>query len=110
MIQPQQMQNRRVQVMHVHLVFGGVVTVVVGRSVGVTALHAAAGHPHRKAVRIVVASVVTLCRRRPPELAAPQHQRVVRADPRAFKSLKKPAIGLSTSAAFLVWPWYKFAC
>ena len=57
-IQAQQVQDRRVQVVDVDLVFDRVIAVVVGLAVGEARLDAAAGHPHRVAVRIVVAAVV----------------------------------------------------
>ena len=57
-IQAHQMQQRRVQIMHVHLVLRGVVTVVVSRSIGEAAFHTAASHPHREPVRIVIAAIV----------------------------------------------------
>jgi hypothetical protein len=57
---PEQVEDRGVQVVDVHLVPDGVVAVVVGGAVGVAGLHAAAGQPHGVAVRVVVAAVVAL--------------------------------------------------
>src|SRR5207249_4570388 len=65
-----------VQVVNVDLVFGGEEAVVVGGAVREAAPDAAAGQPHRKALRIVVAAVAALGRRRAAELPAPPHQRV----------------------------------
>src|SRR6516164_8067517 len=55
---------------------------LVGRTDGAAALHAAAGHPHGEAGRVVVAALalaagVGLGDRRAAELAAPDHERLV---------------------------------
>src|SRR3954470_14298989 len=79
--QPQQVQDRRVQVVDVNLVGGGVPAVVVGGAVPVARLDAAAGEPHGETVRVVVAAVVVLGGRGSAEFAAPPHQRVVEQAP-----------------------------
>ena len=102
---------RRVQVVDVDLVLGGVVAVLVGRAVPEAALDAAAGQPHREAVRVVVAAVVAaLGRRRPAELAAPQHQRVLQQARAASGPSSRPAIGWSTSRAFFAWSCFRSPC
>ena len=85
MIEAKQVQQRGVQVMDVDLILLRPETELVGRSVDVAALCAAAGQPHGEAVRIVVATVLAgirtegaqLHNRRAPELAAPDHEGVV---------------------------------
>ena len=71
---------------------------LVGRAVGHAALDAAAGHPDREAVGVVVAAVAALAHRRAAELAAPDHQRrveqaaplqVLAAGPRSGRSLSR---------------------
>src|SRR5262249_10504754 len=55
-VQPQDVQKRRVQVMDVDLVLHGEPAVVVRRPVAEPALHAGPGQPHREALRVVVAA------------------------------------------------------
>ena len=45
-VDPHQVQDRGVQVVHVHAVLDGIHPEFVGRSVNVSALHSAAGEPH----------------------------------------------------------------
>ena len=85
-IQPQQMQDRRMQVVDVHFFLGREITVVVGGPVDVASLHPSPGHPHRETAGVVVAAVVfrlvlLFCSRCSPELSAPQHQGVVEQSP-----------------------------
>ena len=75
MIQAETMQDRGVQVVDVDAILDGVQADVVGRAVADAALDAAAGHPDREAVGIVIAAVAALAHRRAAELAAPDHQR-----------------------------------
>ena len=77
MIHAEDVQNRRMQIVDVHAVLDREVTVVIGRAVSRAALHAGARHPHRVAVRIVVAAIAALGDRRAPEFAAPNDQRVL---------------------------------
>ncbi len=81
MIQAQQVQHRRVQIVQMDFILHGVVAVIVGRAVAESRLHAAAGHPHRIAMRVVVAAVVTLRRRRATKFTSPQDQRLVEQAP-----------------------------
>ena len=60
--------------------FDGAVAELIGGAVNVTGLYAATGHEVREAADVVVAAVA-LPHRRAPELAAPQHQRVVEHAP-----------------------------
>ena len=63
MVEAEQVQDGRVQVVDVDLVLDGVVAELVGRAVDDAALEAAAGHPHREAERVVIAA--DSCRHRP---------------------------------------------
>ena len=76
---PEQVQDRRVQVVDVDGVDGGGVADLVGLAVADAALDAAAGHPDGEAVRVVVAAglLAGLGDRQAAELAAPDHQRLV---------------------------------
>ena len=56
-VEAQQVQDRRVQIVDVDVVLDGREAELVGGAVDVAALHAAAGQPHREAVVIVVAAV-----------------------------------------------------
>ena len=71
------------------LVRDGIPAEFVGRAVDRSALHAAAGHPHREAVGVMVAAVVVPFRgRRPSELAAPDHERLLE-EPARLQVLKE---------------------
>ncbi len=82
-IEPEQVEDRGVQVVDVHRVLDGLVAELVGLAVGDPGLHAAAGHPEGESLVVVVAAVGVLPVRRAAELAAPDHQRVVEQPPRA---------------------------
>src|SRR5687768_13597037 len=81
-IDPELMKNGRLKVPDVNWIFDYIVREVVGFSVDNSTLHSAARHPNCEAPRMVVAAVVFRCQpplrvNRPPELAAPDQQRVV---------------------------------
>jgi hypothetical protein len=57
MIEAKEMQNRSMQVVHMDLIFRGSKAELVGCAVHKAALHTAAGHPHGKAVVVMVPSV-----------------------------------------------------
>jgi len=81
-VDAQQVEQRRLQIMNVNPVRGNVVAELVGRTVAHARLHPAAGEPNREAARMVVATVIvgrqsTLAINRPPELPSPNDQRVV---------------------------------
>ena len=59
-INAEQVEHRRMQIIHVDPVFDGLVAELIGRAVMHAALHAAAGHPESEAVRIVIASDAAL--------------------------------------------------
>ena len=88
-IEAQQVQDRRVQVVDVDLVLDGVVAVVVGRAVAEAALDAAAGQPHREALRVVVAAVVPPCAVGVRPNSPPQRTSVSSSRPRAFRSVQQ---------------------
>jgi len=76
-IHPEQMQHRRVHVVHLQFVFHCVITELIGRAVGDARLGPAASHPNRVAVRIVVAAVAALRERRAAKLAGPDDERLI---------------------------------
>src|SRR5262249_7088770 len=76
-VDAQQMQNGGVQVVDVDLLLGRVPAELVGGAMGHAAPDAAASQPHREPERVMLAAVVALGSRRPPELAAPEHQRLL---------------------------------
>jgi hypothetical protein len=75
-VDAQQVQHRRVQVVHRDDVLHGVIAELVGRAVRDAALDPAAREPEREALDVMVAAVA-LGHRRAAELAAPDHQRVL---------------------------------
>ena len=77
-IEAQQMQDRGVQVVHVHLVFRDIEAELVAFAERESRLDAAAGQPHREGIRVMVAAVgAPLHHRRAAEFAAPDDERVV---------------------------------
>ena len=56
MVKAQEMQNRGVEVMHVHSVDGGREAELVCGTVHIAATSPAAGEPHRETVVVVVAA------------------------------------------------------
>ena len=74
-VHARQVQHRGVQVMNPLDIFNCLVSVFVGRPVNGPPLHPATGHPDSETKRIMVSSVVTLGKRRAPELTAPNNQR-----------------------------------
>ena len=109
-VDAEQVQHGRVQVVDVHRLLDRLEAEVVGRAVDRSALDAAAGQPHREAERIVVAAVLRSCRRRRrlritgvrPN-SEPQTTSVSLNRPRCFRSLITAANGWSESFAFLRW-------
>jgi hypothetical protein len=61
-VEAEQVQHRGVEVADVHGILDDVVGEVVGLAVDRPAFHAAAGHPHREAARVVIAPVVLVVR------------------------------------------------
>ena len=76
MIEPKQMQDRRVQVMHVQTIFDCSQPQIIRRANRLSSLHATTSHPHREACWIGVAAIAFLRHRRAPKLTAPDHQRL----------------------------------
>jgi hypothetical protein len=71
-IEAQQMQQGRMQIMDVDLIFHHIEAKFVGLADARTRLDATARHPHRERLRVMVAAVgAALHHRRPAELAAP---------------------------------------
>src|SRR5262245_31174281 len=94
-VETQEVQYRRVQVMDVHFVLNGCEPEFVGRAVNVAAAGPATGEPHAEAVMIVVAAAELrqLGNRRAAEFSTPQNQCAVEhAAPRQVS--QKPSNGL----------------
>ncbi len=76
-VEAQQVQDRRVEIVHVDRAFGGGVTNFVGGAVDDTPLRASAREPRRKPLRIVVPTDAVLAARHPSEFAGPNDERLV---------------------------------
>src|SRR5439155_18159067 len=78
-VEAEQMENGRVQVMHVHLVRGCVETEIIGLTNRNPRFHAAASQPGREAIRMMIATIIAaaLDHRGATKLAAPNYQRRV---------------------------------
>ena len=76
-IQAQQMQNRRVHVVHVNFILDNVIAKIIALSVDGAALNAAASEPHREGVRVMIPTIATLSCRRSAKLAAPPDERIL---------------------------------
>ena len=70
-IETQQMQHGRVQVVHWDAIFDGVISVVVGVAVGKAPFDTSAGQPDGEPLRIVISAVAALHNRCAAEFAAP---------------------------------------
>ena len=83
MVEAQQMKDRRVQVVYVHLVLYNIKPKIIGRAQSHAAFYAPARKPHGKRAVMVIASLAPLCivitfnHWRPAELAAPDDERVL---------------------------------
>ena len=49
-------KNGGVEIVDVNFILGGVIAEVIGGTVGEAGLHSSAGHPHCKAVRVMITS------------------------------------------------------
>ena len=77
MIQPHLMQQRGMQIMHVHLILHGIVAKLIGSAMNMTRLESAAGEPGGEAAGVVVsAGAVLFGVGGSAELAAPPDERV----------------------------------
>src|SRR5262249_8632197 len=76
-VEPEQVQDRGMDVVDVRDPLRGPQADRVGRPECLTTLHATAGQPHTEPVRVVVAAGGALGHRRSAELAAPDYQRVL---------------------------------
>src|SRR6185437_841400 len=81
-IDTQAVQQGRLHVMNGNRIGNDVVGKVVGFAQDRTALDAAAGKPHRKTARVMIAAVIGVCKmalavNRAAELAAPYDERVI---------------------------------
>src|SRR5690242_20681944 len=81
LIQTQLVEDRRVDVPEVVRRLHGAEADGVGRSDDLPALDATAGHPHREAQIVVIATAAGLTLRRASELAAPENERAVQQTP-----------------------------
>src|SRR5258705_12224585 len=70
-IEAHQVQNSRVEVVHMDLVLNGVPSKVVGRPMGHSAPHPAPGHPHGETERMMLATIRPFSRGRATEFASP---------------------------------------
>ena len=82
MIEAEQRECRGMDVVHVQLVLDRAQAEFVRRADGLAAFDAAARHPHRVAVGIVIATFATLRRGCAAKLAAPHDQRFIKQSAR----------------------------
>ena len=75
MIDPQQMQHRRMQIMHLERVLSGPIPPFIRRSIRSARPHPAARQPNTETKFIVVTTVRTLGKWRAPEFTGKQNQR-----------------------------------
>ena len=82
-VEAQQVQHRRVQIMHARRILHGLEAELVGGAVGYAAPDAAAGHPYAEAVVVVIAAklrgavAVQFHRGRAAEFTAPDDERII---------------------------------
>ena len=80
-IETEEVEDGGVEVVHVDPSGNGGVAHLVGASMGVSGFGAASGQPGGEAARVVVTSVLSLRKRRAPELATPPDQSVFEQPP-----------------------------
>jgi hypothetical protein len=105
MVQPQLMQQSRMEVVNIHLVFHGGEAEIVGRSVDMAAFEAPARNQIGESVVVVVAAVLRLHqaadldRGRPPEFAADDDDGFLQQSARleVVDQCRNRAIGLMSS-------------
>src|ERR1700722_19477851 len=85
-VDPQTVEDGRLQIVNVHRVFDDIVGIVIGLAEGNAGLHTAAGDPYGETPAMVIAAIIR--RSEPPlaidgapELSAPDHQRIVQHAP-----------------------------
>ena len=76
MIKPEGIQQRGMEVMHMHRVFDGMKSEIIRRSISQTTFNTSARHPHRECRRMMIAAVAIFDRWRSPKFRAPDNQRV----------------------------------
>ena len=76
-IHAHQVQNRRMQVMHMHLLIHGPQDQIIGGSDDLTTLDAASSHPHGESGRVMIAAIALFTHWRAAELATPDHQGLI---------------------------------
>ena len=76
-IHSQQMEDCGVEVVDVNFSLAGEETVLVGGTVGSSALHATAGEPHGETIGIVISTIGSLGGRGSPEFPTPPDQGVI---------------------------------
>src|SRR5260221_20361 len=89
-VEPEQVEHRRVKVVNVHAVLNRVIADLIGCAVNESAFHSTAGHPDRVPVRIVIPPISALRYRRATKLTRPDDERVLEQSA-CLEVLKEPA-------------------
>ena len=74
MVESHEMQNRRVQVMHIHPILNGMYADIISGSVSQPPFDPTPGHPDRKSGVVVIAPFGPLSRRGPTKFSTPENQ------------------------------------
>jgi hypothetical protein len=74
-VQTDQMQDRRMQIVHMQSIFDRMESDLVGAADGLSASDSTSGHPHGKAVGVVIATVSFFAHGCTTEFPTPDHQR-----------------------------------
>ena len=82
-IEPEQVEDRGVQVVHVHRILDGLVAELVGLAVRDPRFHASSRQPEGESLVVVVSTVGVLTVWSAAELPAPDHERLVQQPSRA---------------------------
>ena len=92
MVQAEEMQDGRVEVMDVHHVFDGLVAEFIGRAEAETSLHARTGQPRGETLRVMVATFSSFLKRRhPAEFRGPEDERIIQQSTRFQVDQKRRA-------------------
>src|SRR6185437_12017825 len=77
MVDAEQVQHGRMQIVNRYFVFDGFVTILIGRAISHPAFGSASSHPNRKSKWVMVAPIGTLRKRSASEFARPNDQGVL---------------------------------
>ena len=80
-VDPAQMQHGCMQIVHFNTIFDGSITMFIGGPVNRTTSDTATGQPARETIRIMIATILALGKRRASKFTGPHHQGLLEQAP-----------------------------